>query len=583
MTHAVSALDVEVRAPGTDEALAEALRNASLLVQTARQEDTVPPIEILAAAQADYARLIAVLYEAGRFGPVITVQLDGQEAAAIPPIAAPPDIQRAVITVTPGPAFALGRARITPLARRTELPEGFATGQPASLSVLREGVAAGIEGWRQIGHAKVSVADQQITARHPARAVDVDIRLDPGPRLRFGDLLISSESAVRPDRIREIAGLPTGSTFDPDDLNKSQARLRRTGTFRAAALSEAEEANPDDTLDIEAQITDQPARRLSFGAEISSLDGLAVSGAWLHRNFFGGAERFLAEAEIGGIGSGDEDPDYRLSARLSRPATYLPDLEAYALIQLEQVDDPNLFSRSFNLEGGATYFAGESREFTLGLGYQTAEIEDDLGERDYTILTFPATGTFDERYDRLNATEGFFGKLELTPFIGLSGTDNGLRTALDLRTYRSFGTDDAVTFAVRGQLGSVTGPDIEEAPADFLFFSGGGGTVRGQEFQSLGVELDDDTTIGGRSFLGLSTELRVKTGERLSLVGFYDAGYIGEEEFPDGTSGEWHAGAGAGIRYDTGIGPIRLDLAVPVSGPDDNEGFEIYIGIGQAF
>ena len=180
MTHAVSALDVEVRAPGTDEALAEALRNASLLVQTARQEDTVPPIEILAAAQADYARLIAVLYEAGRFGPVITVQLDGQEAAAIPPIAAPPDIQRAVITVTPGPAFALGRARITPLARRTERPEGFATGQPASLSVLREGVAAGIEGWRQIGHAKVSVADQQITARHPARAVDVDIRLDPG-------------------------------------------------------------------------------------------------------------------------------------------------------------------------------------------------------------------------------------------------------------------------------------------------------------------------------------------------------------------------------------------------------------------
>ena len=578
-----AALEVDLRAPDADDALSEALRNASLLVQAAQSDDTPPPIEILAAAQADYARLIAVLYEAGRFGPVITVQLDGQEAAAIPPISAPATIQRAVITVTPGPAFALGRTQITPLARRTQLPEGFVTGQPASLSVLQDATAASIEGWRQIGHAKAAVAGQQITARHPARAIDVDVRLTPGPRLRFGELEITSDSTVSPARIREIAGLPTGDTFDPDALDKAEARLRRTGTFRVVALSEADQANPDDTLDIEAQISDQPLRRLSFGAEISSLDGLGVSAAWLHRNFFGGAERFLAEAEIGGIGSGDEGPDYRLSARLSRPATYLPDLEAYGLVRLEQIDDPNLFSRRIALEAGATYFAGESREFSLGIGYQAAEIEDDLGERDYTILTFPAVGTFDERNDRLNATAGFYGQLALTPFVGISGTDSGLRTALDLRTYRSFGTDDRVTFAVRGQLGSVLGPEIEEAPADFLFFSGGGGTVRGHAFQSLGVELEDDVTIGGRSFLGLASEIRVKTGENLSLVGFYDLGYIGEEVFPDGSSGEWHAGAGAGLRYDTGIGPIRFDFAVPVSGPDDNDGFEIYIGIGQAF
>ncbi|WP_224826434.1 autotransporter assembly complex family protein [Cognatishimia sp. MH4019] len=578
-----AALDVDLRTPGIDDDLAEKLRNASLLVQTAQEEDPAAPIEVLANAQADYARLVTVLYEAGRFGPAITISLDGREAASIPPIAAPARINRAVITVTPGPVFALGQTRISPLARRTELPESFASGQTASVSALQDGVAAAIEGWRQIGHAKAAVDQQQITARHSDRALDVDVRLDPGPRLRFGRLDISSESAVRPDRIREIAGLPTGDVFDPDAVAKSQTRLRRTGTFRVAALTEAETANPDGTLDIEAQITDQPPRRLSFGAEISSLDGLGVSASWLHRNFFGGAERFVAEAEVGGIGAGEEGPDYRLFARLSRPATYLPDLEAYALVRLEQIDDPNLFSRRFALEGGATYFAGESREFSVGIGYQAAEIEDDLGERDYTILTFPAVGTFDERNDRLNATAGFYGQLALTPFVGLSGTESGLRTSLDLRTYRSFGVDDRVTFAVRGQLGSVAGPDIEEAPADFLFFSGGGGTVRGHEYQSLGVDLEDDVTIGGRSFLGLSTELRVKTGDNLSVVGFYDMGYIGAEEFPDGTSGEWHAGAGAGVRYDTGIGPIRLDLAVPVSGPDDTDGFEIYIGIGQAF
>ncbi|MDZ4095616.1 MAG: BamA/TamA family outer membrane protein, partial [Paracoccaceae bacterium] len=46
--------------------------------------------------------------------------------------------------------------------------------------------------------------------------------------------------------------------------------------------------------------------------------------------------------------------------------------------------------------------------------------------------------------------------------------------------------------------------------------------------------------------------------------------------------GEWHAGAGLGLRYDTGFGPIRLDVAAPVRGKI-GKGPQIYIGIGQAF
>ena len=107
--------------------------------------------------------------------------------------------------------------------------------------------------------------------------------------------------------------------------------------------------------------------------------------------------------------------------------------------------------------------------------------------------------------------------------------------------------------------------------------------MRGQDFQSLGVDFGNGNIIGGRSFLGLSTELRVKTGDKLSVVGFYDLGYVGREAFPDGSSGEWHSGAGVGVRYDTGIGPIRLDLAVPIQDADDNNGVELYIGIGQSF
>jgi translocation and assembly module TamA len=48
-------------------------------------------------------------------------------------------------------------------------------------------------------------------------------------------------------------------------------------------------------------------------------------------------------------------------------------------------------------------------------------------------------------------------------------------------------------------------------------------------------------------------------------------------------SGNWHAGAGAGARYYTPIGPIRLDVAVPLNKLPGGDSFEVYVGIGQAF
>ena len=131
-------------------------------------------------------------------------------------------------------------------------------------------------------------------------------------------------------------------------------------------------------------------------------------------------------------------------------------------------------------------------------------------------------------------------------------------------------------------MGSVYGPQLSQAPADYLFYSGGGGTVRGQPYQSLGVSLGGGNVVGGRSFLGLSAEARLKMTDKIGIVGFVDAGYIGAEQFYDG-SGQVHSGAGLGLRYATGIGPIRLDVGVPTSGPATGENFQVYIGIGQSF
>ncbi|WP_299280938.1 autotransporter assembly complex family protein [uncultured Tateyamaria sp.] len=576
---AAYAFDVTVSAP---EPLVEDIRAASLTATLAdTQQDEAPrPIDIISAAQADYGRIIALLYDQGYFGPTINILVDGREAATLTPLGASQAVRMVTLRIDPGSVFTFGNLAITPKANQTEPTPGFAPGETARVSVLRQATAAEIEGWRQDGHAKAEVADQQITARHPDKTLNATVTLDPGPRLRLGKLTITGDSAVREKRIREIAGWPSGEVFDPDTIDKVQKRLRRTGTFASGTLTEAETPNADGTLDVTALVTDQPPRRYSFGAEFGTLDGLALSALWLHRNIFGGAERLQIEGSVKGLGGDTGGIDYRLSARLSRPATFRTDLEAFVLAEAEQRDDQNLFSQSVTLEVGGVYLAREDREYSYSARLRRSKTRDDLGERDYTILAFPYVATFDRRNDKLNATSGYYAQASIAPFFAIDGTDNGVVSSLDLRTYRQFG--ERVTLALRGQLGSMFGPSISNAPADLLFFSGGSGTVRGQDFQSLGADLGDDIKIGGRSFVGLSSELRVKTGENLSVVGFIDAGYIGEETFIDG-SGEWHSGVGLGVRYDTTIGPIRFDVAVPASGPDDGSGLEIYIGIGQAF
>lgn len=566
----------------TDEDLREALEGGSLLIEQVEAETDVSPQELVSIAQADYKRVLAVLYDYGYYGAVIGITLDGREASSITSVSPPRSVTSAQITVTPGKAFRFGTAEIDPIAPGTTLPEGFKPGETARLSLLRDTVSASTKAWRDQGHAKAKLESQTITARHTDSTLNAKLRLDPGPKLRFGDLKVSGKSSVRTERILEIAGLPEGEVYSPDELADAAGRLRRTGAFSSVAMIEAEEVGPGDQLGITARVTDDKPRRFGFGGEISTIEGLSLSAFWVHRNLFGGAERLRLEAEIGGVGGETGGTDFLVGARYQRPSTFNEDTDLYILGEVEQEDEVNYFSRQATIGAGIERFASDQRSYRFGVAIRRANTRDAFGSDQYTLLLFPTGATFDYRDKILDARKGFYLDAQVAPFLAIDGADNGVLTEVDARVYKTFGTVSTTTLALRGQLGSVVGPSLEDAPADFLFYSGGGDTVRGHDYQSLGVDVGNGQIVGGRSFLGLSAEVRYRTAGSLGYVGFFDAGYIGSEAFPDG-SGEWQSGAGLGLRYDTPIGPIRFDVAVPTSGDDDGSSWQVYIGIGQAF
>ena len=306
--------------PGADKDLRAALANASqvLAAEKAKATDVA---EYLAAAQGDYGRLLGALYAQGYYSGVIHILIDGVEAAAIAPVSLPARISGIAITVESGPRFVFSRAKVAPLAPGTVIPPRFAQGRIARSTVMQESVLAAIDQWRATGHAKARATGQEIVADHAAQTVAARFSLDPGPRLRFGPLSISGNKTVREDRIRAIAGYPEGAQFDPAALEKSAARLRRTGAFGSVTMREADAIGPGDLLAIEAQLAEAKPRRLGFGAEVILQEGLSLTGYWQHRNLLGGAEQFRIDGRIGGIGGSLSGVDYSLGARLTRPGT----------------------------------------------------------------------------------------------------------------------------------------------------------------------------------------------------------------------------------------------------------------------
>lgn len=581
------ALDYRVTGPngGVDDSLLRQIRNTSL-VEGALKEGRASGQDMLAAARGDYARILGLLFDAGYFGPVVNITLDGVEAASVAPLDAPASVQRIVVTVQTGPAFEFAQADIAPLAPRTELPEGYARGRTAGTGVIKQAARDGIDAWRQDGHAKADLHSTQITADHRSHLVYADVRLTPGPPVRFGRLIATGNERLRTKRLYEIAGFPEGTQYDPDEIEMVRKRLRRSGIFSAVTLEEAELLGPGNTLDVNLTVVEQKKRRAGVGIELSNTDGGMISGYWLHRNMWGGGERLRVDAKVSDIGARNSGRDYSLSFRIERPATFTPDITAFVAGGIARLSEEDSDSDNADFGIGITHFRSEYVSSEVMLQYRYSRVKDDNGESEFRLLALPGTVTWDRRDSQTDPKKGFWLKGDATPFLGLDdGTDSGLRLGIEGRAYRSFGEERKLTFATRARLGTIMGADLDKVPRDYLFYSGGGGSVRGQPFESLGVEVlqgpNGPIKTGGMSVANLTAEVRYQVRPKIGMAVFADAGKVWSEGSFGGTSG-WHAGAGLGLRYLTPIGPLRFDVAGPVGG-DTGNGLQLYLGLGQAF
>ena len=582
-----------------DDEAEDEVANASRLWQ-GRDEPVAGSAGLLSRAKGDYRRILAGLYNAGRYGPTISITIDGRQASSIPAGTQFADGANVVVEVDPGPLYAFGATEIgnrapppASLGDVVPSPEsvGFERGEVAKATVVRQAEEIAVREWRQQGYPKAEVTATDARAIHPADRLDVRLGVDEGPYARYGPTLVEGTARMDPDFVAYMADFGYGEEFDPDDVERARKRFDRLGVFSLRRFEEGE-VNAAGLMPMNVIVAERKLRRFEAGVTASTIDGLGLETAWLHRNLFGRGEQLRLEAEIGGIGASatDDDADfadsldYGFGINFKKPGIFTPDtdllLNAYARRQVNETFTETSYGGSAIVEN---YLTADIK-LRYGLLFRQGEFRDGFGTRDFTTLTGLLDGQFDFRDSELDPTRGVYFAASASPFYEFNRRSTGLKLVADARGYLDFSDEGRSVLAGRVKVGSILGPGLADLAPDTGFLTGGGGSVRGYAYKSIGVDGVTATgeTVAGRSLLEGSIEFRQRFGENFGAVAFVDAGVVGADSFTSFDQ-DVRVGAGLGLRYYTGLGPIRLDVAVPLNpGPDDGR-FGIYAGIGHAF
>lgn len=579
--------------PSGDSGRDQMLSDASVLVRL-QDSDPVSPAALLSRARADRGRMQAVLRSQGFFDGQVVLRIDGHDiddpnaAAAI--TARPPQPPAEVTAeVTPGPLYAFASvsalgASGAPLAGAEAEAVKLETGAPARGADILAAEGRVVTALQEHGHAFAKAADRTLTVDHARRTMTVVLRFDPGPQVRIGDIRVEGLDRLDPGFARARVADRQGRPYSPAEVDGARRDLLDLGVFATVRARLAPAPAPDGTVPMTLETLERPPRRLEFGGAYSTSEGGSVRASWQHRNLFGRAERLVATAEVTNLMErGPQDYGYRAAVTFTKP-DFLARNQALRLDGSALREYTDAYERIAALAGVALERRlTDKLTASLGLSFEQSRITEGGESSNYTLIGIPAFLLWEDADNPLDSTRGTRARLDVTPYLSALGSTVSFTTVRATGSaYYDLSDKGRSVLAGRVIAQAAVGADRAELPADRRVYAGGGGTIRGFAFQAVGPELDG-RPLGGTTLLAVSAEFRQRFGETWGAVAFVDAGGLGTGKAPDWPE-ELSVGVGLGVRYYTAIGPIRADIAVPVTERrDGDQPWQLYIGIGQAF
>lgn len=595
-----------------DDDVLRALKDTSSLYRL-RQEAPPDGEGVVRRAEADLKRLGDVLsgygYYQGRVAVLVDgVTLSGEASVAVAARAAEAARARNLvpvkIVVETGPLYTLRSIRVRdargePIALEL-LPPRFSEvdeGVPARSATVLAREAQIVDRFRSLGHPFVKAVGRDPVVDDAAHVMDVTVSIEPGPVAGLGEVTVRGTSGIDPAVVRSFIYTEPGDPYSPKalaDIRRSVARVEGLGSVR---VREGDTLDAQGNLPIFVDVTERDRNLIGVAARYSTVDGPGVRAYYANRNLFGGGETLRIDADVSYLGNDlyarqrklagidSNGIGGRLGATFVKPALWgtRNDLVANLFVgreaQQSYVTDAVGGTVAIRHRFSDTFFA------QVGIDGQVGRSQDALGKLDYRLVGIPVSLGYDSTDNLLDPTKGVRLTASATPYPGFLGSDPSIFVArAQGSTYYAF--DEAGRYIVAGRVGfgSISGANLAEVPPNIRFFAGGGGSVRGFAYRTLGPRGPFNLPVGGLSLFEASVEGRIKITDTIGIVPFLDAGTAFAGSLPDFNERIRYA-AGLGLRYYTGIGPIRVDVAFPLDRIKGNNErpVALYISLGQAF
>ena len=573
--------------PTGNAALDQALHDASQLVSL-REKAPVGPFALVARAREDAGRFQTALSSFGYYKATATLTIDGHplDDATLPDMldhapAAPP--VPVMVSFDLGPLFHLGAVTIkgsVPEAARAALE--LAPGAPAVASDVLAAQQRLLSAIRAAGHPLAKVDLPPVTLRPAANLLDVTFEASAGPYANIGTISISGLKTVNESYVRQRLLLHSGEKFSPEAIEAARADLAGIGVFSVVRITPAEHLASDGTIPIQIDVTERPLHAVELGIAYSTDLGLNPTAAWHDRNLFGNGEQLNITAGTNLGGNAVTKPGYNAGIQFIKPdflaRNQSLEIDLDAIKQSLEAYDQRALMEKIEIERKLF------DHWTIGYGLsgEQEEITQEGVRANYNLIGVPLSAKFDNTDNLFNPTRGFRAALLLTPTESLGHANaTFMISQLTGSAYFDLSGGGRTVLATRGLIGKAFGAQQFSLPPDQRFYAGGSSTVRGFRYQSIGPQFPDGNPQGGTAISAGTIELRQRILGNWGAVGFVDAGQVTANGAP--FTSNWRVGAGVGARYYTSIGPIRLDVAVPLNREPHGDAFELYIGIGQAF
>jgi outer membrane protein insertion porin family len=448
-------------------------------------------------------------------------------------------------------------------------------------------------------YATVSIQSQIDTSRLAAR---ITIQANLGPKTYIDSIRVEGLGSLTKSYLLEEAVLDTGQVYSLNKLQEAQQQLFNHHLIRFATISIPPQPQ-DSTLTLLLRVRENEPRSVSLLFGFGTEELLRGQVSWIHRNAFGRGHRFTVTARASFIEQ-SLNLDYLFPYFLNTKSSIVISPFAQHLLQENfellraGVTNSYIYRYSQNFTASAAYEFTKNKE--LSQQFETS-LPDTTTQYDLSSLQFSSYYT--SGFGRLQ--EGWV----IQPYVEISGlfdfaTYRFQKLTADIRRYTSL--SNSTMLAMRVQAGGLFSVSVDSLPRQIRFYLGGTNSVRGWTRQELGPKraLVDSSgfiryvPLGGRAKFGFNIEIRQDLSFLIKGIGvafFLDGGQVWRSV--DGLgSRPIQFGIGGGIRYQSPIGPIRVDIGYKLNPTNEDLNFYngqnfgsawdrigIHFSIGQAF